>query len=154
MRKYKFSWELLGNLEEGRPNLGPYARVEVYRLMQFAFRDVLESSYGTEAADKLFYDAGKLAGEEFIFLFPETGHEAGVQVAERLRSAIEETPIELDDGQMVGITVSIGVTAIEGSKITNKPDIVLREAVQLADAALYKAKADGRNKVISSFDNA
>ncbi len=65
MRKYKFSWELLGNLEEGRPNLGPYARVEVYRLMQFAFRDVLESNYGTEAADKLFYDAGKLAGEEF-----------------------------------------------------------------------------------------
>ena len=41
MRKYKCSWELLGNLEEGRPNLGPYARVEIYRLMQFAFRDVL-----------------------------------------------------------------------------------------------------------------
>ena len=96
---------------------------------------------------------GRYGGEEFIFLFPETAHEAGVQVAERLRSAIEETPIELDDGRRVGITVSIGVTAIEGSKITNKPDIVLREAVQLADAALYKAKAEGRNKVISSFDS-
>lgn len=96
---------------------------------------------------------GRYGGEEFIFLFPETGHEGGVQVAERLRSAIEETPIELDDGQMVGITVSIGVTVIEGSKITNKPDVVLREAVQLADAALYKAKAEGRNKVISSFDS-
>jgi predicted hydrocarbon binding protein len=64
-RKYQFSWDLLGNLEIGRPNLGPYTRVEVYRLMQFAFRDVLEEEYGTEKADEVFYNAGKLAGEEF-----------------------------------------------------------------------------------------
>ncbi len=64
-RKYKFSWDLLGNLEEGRPNLGPYTRVEIYRLMQFAFRDVLEAEYGSEVADEVFYKAGKLAGEEF-----------------------------------------------------------------------------------------
>ena len=64
-RKYKFSWNLLGNLDIGRPNLGPYTRVEVYRLMQFTFRDVLEKKFGTEVADELFFGAGKLAGESF-----------------------------------------------------------------------------------------
>jgi hypothetical protein len=64
-RKYGFSWELLGNLKEGRPNLGNMTRVEVYRLMQFCFRDVLEKQYGSEMADKLFYDAGYLAGGHF-----------------------------------------------------------------------------------------
>jgi len=65
-RKYQFSWELLGDINEGRPNLGPHTRVEVYRLMQFCFRDVLEQRYGTEQADELFYEAGKLAGTHFF----------------------------------------------------------------------------------------
>jgi uncharacterized protein len=64
-RKYGFSWDLLGDLDAGRPNLGRMTRVEVYRLMQFCFRDVLEKQYGTEKADKLFYDAGYLAGKHF-----------------------------------------------------------------------------------------
>ena len=64
-RKYGFSWDLLGNLDEGRPNLGKMTRVEVYRLMQFCFRDVLEGKYGTQVADELFYQAGYLAGRHF-----------------------------------------------------------------------------------------
>ena len=64
-RKYRFSWDLLGDIEAGRPNLGPNTRIEVYRLMQFSFRDVLESNYGTDKTDQLFYDAGKLAGIHF-----------------------------------------------------------------------------------------
>ena len=68
-RKYKFFWGLIGDLELGRPNLGLTTRVEVYRLMQFTFRDVLERKFGTEAADELFYEAGKIAGEEFYKQF-------------------------------------------------------------------------------------
>lgn len=64
-RKYQFSWELLGNIDEGRPNLGRNTRLEVYRLMQFCFRDAIEQELGTEKTDKIFYDAGKLAGQEF-----------------------------------------------------------------------------------------
>lgn len=64
-RKYQFHWSLLGDLKEGRPNLGSTTRVEVYRLMQFTFRDVLERKYGSEKADELFYEAGKIAGTEF-----------------------------------------------------------------------------------------
>jgi predicted hydrocarbon binding protein len=68
-RKYKFHWSLIGDLEEGRPNLGLSTRVEVYRLMQFTFRDVIESKYGTDAADEIFYAAGKIAGKEFYDRF-------------------------------------------------------------------------------------
>jgi predicted hydrocarbon binding protein len=64
-RKYAFSWDLLGDLELGRPNLGNATRVEMYRLMQFTLRDVIEARCGTEEADKIFYDAGKMAGQAF-----------------------------------------------------------------------------------------
>lgn len=64
-RKYEFSWDLLGDLELGRPNLGPQTRLEVYRLMQFCFRDVIEQAHGSEEADRLFYRAGYLAGQHF-----------------------------------------------------------------------------------------
>jgi predicted hydrocarbon binding protein len=64
-RKYAFSWGLLGNIQEGRPNLGPTTRVEVYRLMQFCFRDILEQDLGTEKADDIFYRAGYTAGGHF-----------------------------------------------------------------------------------------
>lgn len=64
-RKYKFSWDLLGDIANGRPNLGPNMRIEVYRLMQFTFRDVMEQHLGTDKTDLIFYEAGKLAGVEF-----------------------------------------------------------------------------------------
>lgn len=64
-RKYEFNWELLGNLELGRPNLGSNTRLEVYRLMQSTFRDILEQRYGDQAADEVFYEAGRLAGQAF-----------------------------------------------------------------------------------------
>ncbi|MBV5316747.1 MAG: 4-vinyl reductase [Desulfobulbaceae bacterium] len=70
-RKYAFSWDLIGDIALGRPNLGPTTRIEVYRLMQFIFRDVLERHYGTKAADDLFYEAGKMAGNEFFKHFCE-----------------------------------------------------------------------------------
>jgi uncharacterized protein len=73
-RKYKFSWELLGDLTEGRPNLGPTTRLEVYRLMQFTFRDIMEQHLGTEKTDQIFHEAGKLAGAEFYKnCVPSTG---------------------------------------------------------------------------------
>ncbi len=64
-RKYQFSWELIGDLAQGRPNLGPTTRVEVYRLMQYTFRDILEQHFGTDKTVEIFYEAGKLAGMEF-----------------------------------------------------------------------------------------
>lgn len=63
--KYNFKWKDLGDIALGRPNLGPLTQVAVYRLMQYTMRDVLEKQYGVEATNKVFYDAGYLAGKEF-----------------------------------------------------------------------------------------
>ncbi len=60
-----FSWEMIGDLALGRPNLGPTTRLEIYRLMQFSLRHVLEEQLGTEMADRLFREAGKTAGQAF-----------------------------------------------------------------------------------------
>ena len=64
-RKYEFTWALLGNIKEGRPNLGHMMRLEVYRLMQFCFRDVMEERYGTKETDEIMYQSGYLAGTHF-----------------------------------------------------------------------------------------
>lgn len=64
-KKYEFSWALLGDLKEGRPNLGNTTRVEVYRLMQFTMRDVIEQRHGSEEADVIFYESGLKAGLAF-----------------------------------------------------------------------------------------
>ena len=56
---------MIGDIGEGRPNLGTTIDVAVYRLMQFTLRDVLIKEFDTETADRIFYDAGELAGREF-----------------------------------------------------------------------------------------
>jgi len=84
-RKYAFSWDLLGDIELGRPNLGNTTRLEVYRLMQFCFRDVLEQRFGAQAADDVFYEAGKLAGAEFAAHLLSKPEELGDFVAELQR---------------------------------------------------------------------
>ncbi len=61
----QFSWNMLGDIEAGRPNLGPMMHLAVYRLMQYTLRDLLIRDFGVETADRIFYEAGKKAGEEF-----------------------------------------------------------------------------------------
>jgi predicted hydrocarbon binding protein len=61
----QFAWSMLGDIETGRPNLGPMVHVAVYRLMQFTLRDILIREVGVETADKIFFEAGKKAGQEY-----------------------------------------------------------------------------------------
>jgi len=63
--EYTFNWNMIGDIGEGRPNLGTTMDVAVYRLMQFTLRDVLIKEFDTETADRIFYNAGELAGREF-----------------------------------------------------------------------------------------
>jgi predicted hydrocarbon binding protein len=60
-----FDWTMLGNVADGRPNLGTTTDVSVYRLMQFTLRDILIKELGAEAADRIFFEAGKNAGTHF-----------------------------------------------------------------------------------------
>jgi diguanylate cyclase (GGDEF)-like protein len=88
---------------------------------------------------------GRLGGEEFAAMLPRTESEGALEVAERLRQAIEAASIELDDGQRLNFTISIGVATlpIEAAKGKNAFDMLMVQA----DQALYQAKVGGRNRV-------
>ena len=60
-----FSWNGLGNIKEGRGDMGEEMPVLVYRLMQFTMLDVLTKAQGMEQANEYFRQAGFLAGTEF-----------------------------------------------------------------------------------------
>ncbi len=68
-RRYAFSWDFIGNVHEGRPNLGNSARIEVYRLFQYTMRDVVELRYGTKASEEIMRECGNLAGRKFCEKF-------------------------------------------------------------------------------------
>jgi diguanylate cyclase (GGDEF)-like protein/PAS domain S-box-containing protein len=84
---------------------------------------------------------GRLGGEEFAAVLPETGIEKATEVAERLREVISANGITLPEGININVTVSIGIAALldKNSNI----DVLLNEA----DKALYRAKQSGRNRV-------
>ena len=91
-RKYAFTWDLLGDLELGRPNLGKYTRVDIYRLMQYTLRDVIESKLGTKEADEIFYEAGKMAGLAFYEHYL-TGTKNVNEFTKKLQNALKELKI-------------------------------------------------------------
>ena len=82
---------------------------------------------------------GRIGGEEFAFVLPETGPEAAKQLMERIRSTVQANPMVLTDGGRVQATISIGVADAANS--------ALAVALRHADTALYSAKALGRNRV-------
>ncbi|HEY5627922.1 MAG TPA: diguanylate cyclase [Candidatus Limnocylindrales bacterium] len=84
---------------------------------------------------------GRFGGEEFLLVLPETDADAAATLAEKLRRAVARTPIRLPDGHEVTVTVSAGVAGGPGELL--RSDTLVRDA----DAALYSAKALGRNTV-------
>ncbi|MEI7430294.1 MAG: diguanylate cyclase [Betaproteobacteria bacterium] len=84
---------------------------------------------------------GRVGGEEFAVVFPETGIMQAFEVAERLRRAVEQTEIALDRGLPLAVTVSVGMTSRGGTN-ANIDTLLSR-----ADKALYEAKREGRNQV-------
>jgi uncharacterized protein len=64
-QKYQFKWQDLGDIETGRPNLGPQVPVLAYRLQQYTFRDVLIAELGVDGANAILVKAGWQAGFHF-----------------------------------------------------------------------------------------
>jgi two-component system cell cycle response regulator len=81
----------------------------------------------------------RYGGEEFLVVLADAPPEEAVAIAERLRAALEKTPIPTDQGE-ASVTVSIGLAI-------TPVGVSAGEAVAAADAALYRAKALGRNRV-------
>lgn len=83
---------------------------------------------------------GRVGGEEFSVLLPDTAIEAALHLAERLRARVEQVPVNVH-GLSIPVTVSIGLTPLCSTDMS--PD----DALQRADKALYQAKSSGRNRV-------
>ncbi len=86
---------------------------------------------------------GRVGGEEFSILLPNTGLEDAASLAERLRMTIEKTPAVYADKALY-VTVSIGLADY------HRDSVSLDELVLQADKALYKAKESGRNQVVKT----
>lgn len=85
--------------------------------------------------------AGRLGGEEFCVLLPETGMDMAIEVAERLRKEVAATEVSLPGRGTLHFTISVGISSIDASD----PDFA--SIVERADQAMYHAKRSGRNQV-------
>ena len=83
--------------------------------------------------------AARWGGEEFILLLPDTSREGALHVAESLRAAVSRLPIEFE-GARIAITLSLGVAEHREGK-------TIEDTIAEADAGLYRAKQEGRNRV-------
>jgi diguanylate cyclase (GGDEF)-like protein len=84
---------------------------------------------------------GRMGGEEFAIILPETEMVKALEAAERLRESIAQAKVPMESGLSLQFTVSIGVTS--QIYLNDNIDVLLSQA----DKALYKAKESGRNKV-------
>jgi diguanylate cyclase len=118
------------------------------------FKNV-NDTYGHDAGDRVLAsiadhisrslrahdDAFRLGGEEFLLCLKEADLAAGLTVVERLRKGLREKPIAVAEGKAVPVTVSFGLTVC-GRGVT------AHELLRRADVALYRAKSEGRNRVV------
>lgn len=89
---------------------------------------------------------GRYGGEEFLFVFPNANAKIAFGIADRIRGEIEDTPLILEDGRTIEITVSMGTATL----YPNKNHESIEHLIARADKALYWAKGNGRNRVGSA----
>jgi len=134
--------------------------VRYRRPLSVAFADIdhfktINDTYGHESGDAVLRGVsaslrrnlrssdrvGRYGGEEFMVLLPETGVEDAAVLADKLRLIVASERHLLPDGSDVSVTISLGVTGGAGDRLS--VDALVREA----DAAMYSAKALGRDQV-------
>lgn len=84
---------------------------------------------------------GRLGGEEFGVLLPETNESQAINTAERIRAEVKASPITLFNDENLQLTISIGLAEL--TEETSNLDALLKRA----DVALYEAKKNGRNRI-------
>jgi len=105
------------------------------------FADIAKAHVGTAGT------VGRWGGDEFVAVLPNTTREIAATVAERIQVALEHAAADID-GRLVGATVSTGL-AFSSNGAFELPGMLLK-----ADQALYRAKADGRNRLAISVSEA
>ncbi|MEJ1969577.1 MAG: PleD family two-component system response regulator [Rhizomicrobium sp.] len=122
------------------------------------FRDV-NNNHGHDIGDEVLKEfanrisanvrgidlACRYGGEEFVVVMPDTDLSLAYSIAERLRKSIETTPIAISRApHKLNITISIGIAATQGTADTGEA------LLHRADQALYSAKRNGRNRVVTA----
>ncbi len=117
----------------------------------------INDSHGHDAGDDVLRDfalrikrsirgidlACRYGGEEFVIIMPETDMAVAAMVAERLRRRIAAEPFAIAQGpRQIPVTISIGIAGLRGK------DDTAATLLKRADQALYRAKRDGRNRVV------
>ena len=124
-------------------------------MLDLDFFKQVNDTHGHEAGDKVIKTLADLltlsvrasdmavryGGEEFLLVLTDTGAEAALKVAEKIRADVEATKIPLPSG-ILQKTISIGVSEFPTDADT------FWQVVKYADVALYKAKEGGRNRVV------
>jgi diguanylate cyclase (GGDEF)-like protein/PAS domain S-box-containing protein len=127
----------------------------VLMMIDFDHFKEVNDTYGHDAGDRVLRhfaeiareclresdSLGRLGGEEFAVLLPDTPLAGALTLAERLRMAVEAAETRCDDRLSIRITLSIGLCQL------SRDDHTASDALRRVDKALYRAKALGRNRV-------
>jgi diguanylate cyclase (GGDEF)-like protein len=146
-----FEWRLSEEIERARRYKYPLSAL----MMDLDHFKQVNDNYGHQIGDIVLQQVAqrlrrilrrtdflaRYGGEEFIVLAPQTPADRALILAERLRQVIAESPIPVADNLQIHITISIGV-AVFPNHAQNESELI-----GAADAALYKAKQMGRNRV-------
>ena len=119
-RVYEFNWDIIGDLQEGRPNLGDRVNLLLYRLMQYTFREVTVKHFGPVECDQLFRHAGNIAGRFFFEHFLKVHQDLPlVGFLDIFRTILDENGIcflRIDSVDTSNETFSLSVaTGIDGA---------------------------------------
>jgi two-component system cell cycle response regulator len=92
----------------------------------------------------------RIGGEEFAVVLPETGYEHALEVARKLRAAVAGKPFP-HEGKDVGVTASFGLCGLDCVPAGERE--LAGRILKIADAALYRSKQSGRNRVTATHYN-
>ncbi|MBT8136571.1 MAG: sensor domain-containing diguanylate cyclase, partial [Gammaproteobacteria bacterium] len=93
--------------------------------------------------------AARFGGEEFVVLLPDTGERLARNLAERVRRVVRATPVQVSDDLAMTVTISVGVAAVSPQR-HGDPRALSKSLLETADAAMYRAKKTGRDRVLSA----
>ncbi|MBF0101203.1 MAG: 4-vinyl reductase [Desulfobacterales bacterium] len=106
-----FDWNMIGDIGDGRPNLGGSMDVAVYRLMQFTLRDVIIQEFDAATADRIYYKAGELAGREFCkaLVNKQADFNAFVTQVQELLSNLKIGILRVEKSDLVNMKLTLTV---------------------------------------------
>jgi diguanylate cyclase (GGDEF)-like protein/PAS domain S-box-containing protein len=151
--------KLLASLEEEFARTKRYGRYFSLCMLDLDHFKMVNDQYGHDAGDLVLKAiseiitqelresdiSGRIGGEEFALLLPDTELNKAGELSERLRMKIEQLTVKLRTGESVKLTASIGVAEYASSMELST------DMLRLADKRLYQAKDNGRNQVSVSL---